>query len=155
MYGLLLVPASGGGSIVDLDATFFIQLGLFFVVFVLLYALLFRPVVRLIEARRAATEGRSRRAEEIGCEAEQLAAEVDSQIADARRAATAERDRMVEQARRHQREVDERAREQSRAEIARAREKMEREGGRVRTELEAEVESLAEKVAGRVLGRSL
>jgi F-type H+-transporting ATPase subunit b len=155
MYGLLLVPASGGGSIVDLDATFFIQLGLFFVVFVLLWALLFRPVVRLIEARREATEGRSQRAEEIGREAERLAADVDSQIAGARRAASAERDRMVEQARRRQREVDERAREQSRAEIARARQKMEREGGRVRTELEAEVENLAEKVAGRVLGRSL
>jgi F-type H+-transporting ATPase subunit b len=147
--------ASGGGSLVDLDGTFFIQLGLFLVTFVFLYAALFRPVIRLIEARREATDGTKARAEAMRLEAIDIADEVHRQVQDIRTSATGERERMVEQARRRERDLMLAAREESRRTIEHARTELEQAGARLRRELEAEVESLAASVGERILGRSV
>ena len=155
MAALLFAPLSGGGSLVDLDATFFIQLGLFFFMFIFLYALLFRPAVRLIEARRQATDGTRAEAGEMREEAARLEADVEAQIRDIRAAAQGERDRIVEQARRREREQLDAARAEARRSVEQARERMEQEGMRARADLEAEVEKLAATVAERALGRSV
>jgi F-type H+-transporting ATPase subunit b len=147
--------ASGGGSLVDLDGTFFIQLGLFFFMFVFLYALLFRPMVRLIEARREATEGAMDRAKATSAEAEKLAGDVDARIADIRASAAEERDRMVEQARRQERDLMASALEESRGTIEKARLELEERGREVRARLESEVDAMASAVAERILGRSV
>jgi F-type H+-transporting ATPase subunit b len=154
MAAMMLVPLSGG-SLVDLDATFLIQLGLFFFMVLFLYALLFRPAIRLIEARREATEGTRARAVEMLAEARRLSADVDGQIRDIREAARAERDRFVEEARRKERELLDAAREKTRATVEAARSRMEREAAAVRKDLESRVPALALAVAEQVLGRTV
>jgi F-type H+-transporting ATPase subunit b len=146
---------AAAGSIVDIDGTFFIQLGIFTVVSVVLYAILVRPVVRLIEARREATEGAKDRAGRVAEEAAALARDVDHQLLDIRAAANAERIRSVEEARRQEREILERARAESRRAIESARAEMERSAATARAGLQREVDALASVVAARVLGRSL
>jgi len=146
---------AAAGSIVDVDGTFFVQLGIFTVASVILYVILVRPVVRLIEARREATEGTAERAVHMNEEAATLARDVDRQIMDIRSAANAERLRTVEEARRQEREVLDRARVESRRAIAEARERMEKSAIEVRTVLRREVDAQASIVAARVLGRSL
>jgi F-type H+-transporting ATPase subunit b len=94
---------AASGSIVDIDGTFFVQLGLFMIVSLVLYAFLVRPVVRLIEARREATEGTRERAGGMAEEAAALSREVDGQLLDIRAAANAERIRFIEEARRRER----------------------------------------------------
>jgi len=142
------------GSIVDLDGTFFVQFGIFVVVSVVLYAVLVRPVVRLIEARRDATEGTLDRAGRMSQEAATLKRDVDSQILDIRTAASAERLRFIEEARRQERVVLDRARTESRSAIETAREQMGRSAAEARAGLQREVSALASVVADRVLGRS-
>jgi F-type H+-transporting ATPase subunit b len=146
---------AASGSIVDIDGTFFIQLGVFTVVSIVLYAILVRPVVRLIEARRDATEGTKERAGRMGEEAATLKRDVDRQILDIRTAANAERLRYIEEARRREREVLDRARAESRRAIEAARAKMETSAADARAGLQREVAGLASIVAARVLGRSL
>ena len=146
---------AASGSIVDLDGTFFIQLGIFAVTSVVLYAILVRPVVRLIEARREATEGTTERAGHMGEEAASLARDVDRQIMDIRSAANAERLRTIEEARRLEREVLDRARAESRRAIEAARERREKSAAEARVGLKREVDAHASIVAARVLGRSL
>src|SRR5207344_235341 len=46
-----------GGSPVDLDASLFVQLGIFVVAFFMLRALVFKPVMKLFDARVEAMEG--------------------------------------------------------------------------------------------------
>ena len=99
-----LLAISSGGALVDLDGTFFVQLGLFLFMFVFLYLALFRPAIRLIEARREATDGTKERAIAMRKEAEGFSDEVDRQILDIKSAAILERDRMIEQARRQDRD---------------------------------------------------
>jgi len=143
------------GSIVDIDGTFFIQLGLFTLVSLFLYFALVRPVVRLIEARRDATDGAKERAGKLGDEAAALKRDVERQILDIRTAASAERARFVEEARRRERETLDQARARSRAAIETARAEMEKSGAEARTVLTREVEAIASAVAARVLGRAL
>ena len=40
-----------GGSVIDLDASIFIQMGIFFVAFFILKALVFNPTMQLFDAR--------------------------------------------------------------------------------------------------------
>lgn len=149
------LSTAAAASIVDLDGTFFIQLGMFAIIAVGLYGLLVRPVVRLIEARRDATEGTMERAAGTRERAAGMRREVERQIHDIRGAASAERVRFVEEARRREREVLDRARADSRKAIEAARVDMERSAVQVRTGLEREVDAMAAAVAARVLGRPL
>jgi len=146
---------AASGSIVDIDGTFFVQLGIFTVVSVVLYVILVRPVVRLIEARRDATEGTMERAGRMSEEAATLKRDVERQILDIRTAANAERLRFVEEARRQEREILDRARAESRRAIETARAQMEKSASEARAGLQREVDGLASVVAARVLGRSL
>ena len=146
---------AAAGSIVDIDGTFFIQFGIFTVVSMVLYVILVRPVVRLIEARRDATEGTKERAGRMSEEAATLSRDVERQILDIRAAANAERQRFVEEARRQEREVLDRARAESRRAIEATRAQMEKSAAEARAGLRREVDALATVVAARVLGRSL
>ncbi len=146
-----LLAIASGGSLVDLDGTFFVQLGLFVFMFIFLYLALFRPAIRLIEARREATQGTRERAIAMRKEAEGFSDEVDRQILDIKSAAILERDRIIEQARRRDRDLMAAARVKSQKAVENARTQMKRDGEMVRKELEVEVEALATGVAARIL----
>ncbi len=59
-------------AVIDLDVTFFIQLVVFLVVLVALRFLIFKPMLALLEARRAETEGKEETARKDALEAEAL-----------------------------------------------------------------------------------
>jgi F-type H+-transporting ATPase subunit b len=143
------------GSMIDLDGTFFVQLGIFTVASIVLYVLLVRPVVRLIEARRDATEGTAERAGRMSEEAATLKRDVERQVLDIRTAANAERLRFIEEARRQEREILDRARVESRRAIETSRAQMMKSAAEARAGLQREVDGLASVVAARVLGRPL
>jgi F-type H+-transporting ATPase subunit b len=154
MAAIHLMPFAGG-SIVDLDATYFVQLGVFLVTFILLYLVLFRPMIRLIEGRRKATVGTNEEAQSFREEAEQLETDVGKRLDEVRSHASAERVKMVGEVRQQERDRLNAAREAARQEVERAREEMERSGEAVRSELQHEVGAMASAVATQVLGRTL
>jgi len=59
-------------ALIDLDVTFFVQLAIFLVVLVALRFLVFKPMLALLEARRAETEGKEEIARKEGGEAHEL-----------------------------------------------------------------------------------
>jgi len=154
MAAIHLIPFSGG-SIVDLDATYFVQLGVFLVTFILLYLVLFRPMIRLIEGRRKATVGTYEEAQSLTEESDRLSADVGKRLEEVRTHAAGERSKMVGEVRQQERERLGEARENARLEVEKAREEMERSGEAVRSELEHEVGALASSVAAQVLGRTV
>ena len=70
-----------GGSIIDLDGTVFVQLGMFFVAFVVLYALVFKPMVAVLEAREAAIDGAKDEARHLEQEVKDKQASFESRAA--------------------------------------------------------------------------
>jgi F-type H+-transporting ATPase subunit b len=154
MAAIFLIPASEG-ALVDLDGTFFVQLGVFLVIFIFMYAVLFRPLIRLLEARRTATDGAREASERMRGETTELREQFEAQVQEVRGTAQAERNKLIEAARRQERELTLKAREESRKAVETARTEMERRGAEVRKQLSGEVESFAGAVATRVLGRSI
>ena len=66
---LALSVALLGGAIIDLDGTFFLQLGIFLAIFAMLNVLVFRPMLALMDARETATDGAKASARELETEA--------------------------------------------------------------------------------------
>jgi F-type H+-transporting ATPase subunit b len=152
----IMMPLSvfaSGGSLIDLDATFFIQLGIFAVLFFLLRSLLFAPVLRLIEARRIATQGAGLAAAELKAKALQLRAHANSSLEEARSSAMDARAKIVEEARKQAAEIVRQARESSSKSTESARAERDRALETVRISLLADVDALAGAAIFRILGR--
>ncbi len=154
----MLTPASvvaSGGALVDLDATLFIQLGIFLLMFLLLRQLLFKPVIRLIEARRTATVGMRDAADELEAEARKLNEDVEKRLEEVSASASAEREKMVDQARGQERELLNQARDDARGVVEQSKKDAVAQAEQARQSLRGEVSALASSVAATVLGRQL
>ena len=82
-----------GGSPIDLDGSFFVQLGIFFVAFLILRALVFKPVMELFDARTAAMSGSKELAEKMSGEADATREGFEAQLRSVRAKANEERDK--------------------------------------------------------------
>jgi F-type H+-transporting ATPase subunit b len=150
---LSLLSIASGGSLVDLDGTFFIQMGIFFVMFIFLHFALFKPVMRMIAARREATEGTTEKAHRMKEEAEKLGRIADEKLMEARAAAAEERNRIIEDARDREREVLGAAQEAVRSSMTTARKQMTTNAQKVKAQLTGELGQLADAVVSRITGR--
>jgi F-type H+-transporting ATPase subunit b len=150
-FGVMLA----GGSPIDLDGSFFIQMAIFFIAFFILRALVFRPVLNLFDARKAAMEGS--RAEALAMEqgATQKREQLESQLRSVRQKASEERDKTRIEAQRLARELTEKARRENTAMLSSARAQLEVEAKDARERLRGEVGSLARQIAEKLLGRSV
>ncbi len=154
----MTIPASvvaSSGSIVDFDATLLVQAAVFLLMFLLLRSLLFRPVIRLIERRRKITEGSKSEAEALEREAVSLTEDVEGQLLEVRSTVSSEREKMVEESKRSAGEILLKAREDSSIVVSQAKEETAAKAEQVRETLRAEIGSLVDIVAAKVLGRSI
>ena len=85
-------------AVIDLDVTYFFQLILFLLFVVAINVLLFKPLLGLLERRKAETEEREREALEGLREAEELMEKYNREIAQARAEGMAVRNRARDQA---------------------------------------------------------
>jgi F-type H+-transporting ATPase subunit b len=155
----LLLPAiahaAEGGLQIIPDLSRLIPLLILFVVLVpILNALLFRPLLRVLDEREQRIDGARTRAAELSRQAAELVARHDEAIRQARELAHGEQVRHVEQARsQHHATVGE-ARRQAEQQITTARIDIARVAESARTALGAEAQQLAREIAARLLGRS-
>jgi F-type H+-transporting ATPase subunit b len=143
------------GSLVDLDKTFFIQLGVFLVMLVILRSLLFKPIIRLIDARHEATAGAVKTAEKLTEEAALLSAEVEKKLAGARTEAIKVRNETLERAKKQEREIGSAAREKAGRIIADMRARASSDMKNARQQLEEETRSMAILLSEKILDRRL
>lgn len=144
-----------GGSMIDLDGTFFVQIGIFFVAFLVLRGLVFSPVMALFDARDAAIGGARQAARDMEHEAEQSRAKLENDLKAVRQAANAERENVRTEAQRLAREQTERARADAEQLLTDARVKLDHEGAQVRTQMKSLVPALASQIASKLLGREV
>jgi len=91
------IPAPLAAGLVDLDATYFIQLGLFLLLYLLLSQVFFRPYVARLRRRAASTHGLRQQAQENDRKARELLQRVEDRMAEVRQAAVAERKALAEE----------------------------------------------------------
>jgi F-type H+-transporting ATPase subunit b len=144
-----------GGSVIDLDATVFVQIVIFFIAFFILKSLVFRPVMELFDARAAATSGAKEEARRLEEEAAQKRAHFEGELRKVRAAAGEDREKLRAEAQKLARQLTDKAREEAIATQKSAKERLDREASGVRERAIADVPALARQIAGKLLGRSV
>ncbi len=143
------------GSIVDLDGTVFVQLGLFFIAFLVLYALVFRPMVALLDAREQAIDGAKEEAKELEADVGAKQATFEAELRRVRASSSEERDRLRGEGQELERKLLEQVRGETQALVNDARARLDSEARVARAELSAQNGELAREIASRVLGREV
>lgn len=152
---VLLTALLSEGSIIDLDGTIWIQLGLFAVAFLIFRPLIFRPMVALFEAREHAIEGSKLEALRLQDEAAAEDQEFDVEMRRLRLQAGEERDRLRAEGKRLERTVLDRVREETDKQLADADQQLATEAARLSAEIDGTVSALAKQIASKMLNREV
>lgn len=152
---LLSSAILSGGSIIDLDYTFFVQLGVFAIAFFALKALVFKPMVAIFEARDEAIQGARAEAKAMQLEAAGADQRFDKKMHEARAVAGAEREKLRAEGQRLEREILDAARAATGKQLSDADEKLQAEAVQVRRDIEARVPELSRQVAAKLLQREV
>ncbi|MGD8861475.1 MAG: ATP synthase F0 subunit B [Myxococcales bacterium] len=144
-----------GGSPIDLDGSFIVQMVIFFIAFFILRSLVFQPVMALFDARDAAMDGSREEAERMEHEADEKRAHFEGELRKMRDQANAEREKLRLDAQKLARDLTEKARRENTATLSSAKAQLDLEGKDAREKATAEVPSLARKIAEQLLSRSV
>jgi F-type H+-transporting ATPase subunit b len=144
-----------GGSIIDLDGTIFVQLGLFFTAYVLLRFIVFRPMLALFEAREQAIDGAKDEAQRLQKEAKAAGKTFDQEMAKVRHQASEERERLRQEGVKLERSLLESVRIETQKKMGEAEAKLTEEAIRLRSELRTTVPMLANQIASKLLEREV
>lgn len=144
-----------GGVNVDLDASLFVQVGLFVILLVVLKPLLFEPMLKLFEEREKRIEGTRREASKEDERSAKALAKYESIVAKAREAGTQERDALRAEGARKEAELMATVRAMTTTTVEQGRSNIARETKSVRDELAVSTTELSHVIAARVLGREV
>jgi F-type H+-transporting ATPase subunit b len=151
IMGVLL----SGGSIIDLDGTVFVQTAMFFIAFGFLYALVFKPMVAMLEAREEAIDGAKDQAKRLDVEVKEKQASFEAELRKVRSASGEERDRLRTEGQEIERQLLDRVRTETASMVTEAKNRLDTEAKLARQELSSEKSALAREIASKLLGREV
>lgn len=141
--------------IIDIDATAFIQFGIFVVMALIATKLLFKPYLKMREERDAGMDGARKDAANLSAEADAKLADYEEKLANARARAQEERRKMRDEAADHLQDITDKARAASIAAIEAANKKVASEMESARAELLPKADLLASEITSKLLGRKV
>jgi F-type H+-transporting ATPase subunit b len=144
-----------GGSVIDLDASIFIQMGIFFIAFFILKALVFNPTMQLFDAREQAIDGAKGEAKRMQEEAVSKREHFEGELRRVSAAANEERERARAEAQKLARQLTEQARSQAVATQKTAKDKLDAQAAEVRKTALAQVPTIARALTSKLLGRNV
>ena len=144
-----------GGSIIDLDGTLFVQTAMFFIAFCLLYVLVFKPMVAVLEAREQAIDGAKEEAKRLEQDVKAKQASFDAELHRVRSSASDERERLRAEALELERKLLDTVRKETTELVEEARQRLDVEARAARGELAASRADLAREIASKVIGREV
>ncbi|HEY5145488.1 MAG TPA: ATP synthase F0 subunit B [Polyangiaceae bacterium] len=150
-----LLAAAPQAISVDFDATFLVQFVLFAGLTLVLKPLLFDPMLKLFEERERRIDGAKLEARRIDDRSASALAKYESEMAKARAAANAEREKLRAEAVRKEQEILGTVRAAAAQTLDDGKKAALAEAERVRATLKAQSGVLARDLAGRVLGREV
>lgn len=136
-------------GLIDLDATFFIQLGLFLVLFFIMWVVFFGPYTKFLKRRGEATEGMKARAKELLTETRELEGQLDEKLTKARSEAMQLRRQLSEEGKKLREEIVTRERTRMQAELDKQLAELESK----KNQFMAEVDAISAEMAGLIEGQ--
>ena len=152
---LSLLLVANERPLINIDVTLFVNLGVWAVLFFFLRAVLWKPMLDLIDAREAGTEGARAQAAALSAEAKGLEAKLTAQLAAARAAAASERDALRAEGARRDAEIGAKVRDEVHAAVEKQRAALAAQRAAVRAEVAGVVPALAAEIASKVLRREV
>lgn len=144
-----------GGSVIDLDASIFIQIGIFFVAFFILKSLVFRPTLALFDARDSAIDGAKAEAKRMQEETAAKREHFEGELRKVSAASNEEREKARNEAQRLARSLTEKARNEAAAAQKAGKDRLDAQAATVRKEALAQVPALAKDLTSKLLGRQV
>jgi F0F1-type ATP synthase membrane subunit b/b' len=152
---LASAPQAPEAQLLDLDGSVFIMLGIFLVLLLILWQLLWKPYLHVRDERVARTDGRRAQAAELENEAAARLARIEAALAEARKSGNAEMAKLRGEAQAKEQQTIAESQEAVRTMLAEARAKLDTSVAAERANLQAETDLLAHQIAEKALGRRL
>jgi len=141
--------------LIDIDGSVFVQLALFLVVAFLGNRLLFRPYLKMRDARAAGIEGARAEGVRLSAEADARLSNYDQRVSRARSTAHEERRKVRAEAAADQRAVTDKARVEAAAALDSARARITEQTDKARAELGPRASQIADEIASKLLDRQV
>jgi F-type H+-transporting ATPase subunit b len=152
---LLTSTVLSGGSMIDLDATLVVQMGLFFVALLVLHTLIFKPLLKVFEAREEAIEGAQDAARQFEADAAGAGTEFDEKMREIRLKAGLERDRLRAEGAKLEAGILSAVQAETQKQMVDAEAQLDSEAAKLRRELKVQAPVLARAIAGKLLQREV
>lgn len=146
-------PESHEPQLLDIDGTVFVMLGLFLVTVLVLSKWLWKPYLRVREERVTRVEGFREEAARLETEATTRLARIDAQLAEVRRAGSAERARARSEAQAHEQTLISAAQASSQRALADAKAKLDAAFAAEQGKLQERAATLGREITEKVLDR--
>lgn len=140
---------------IDLNATLFLQWGIFVALMVFLHFFLFKPVLRVVDARQAKVEGTFTRAKDLQERADMDQSEYQAKLDGSKEKMFARTAAIRGSAAKEAKGLMEKAREEALAQVESTKERVRHDSEVVRKELAVKVDGLAHEIAGKILERQI
>ena len=140
---------------IDLDATLVVQMGLFFVALLVLHVLIFKPLLKVFEAREEAIDGAKDAARQFEADAAGAGSEFDEKMRAIRVKAGEERDRLRAEGAKLEAGILASVQTETQKQLTDADAQLESEAQKLRGELKAQIPVLASAIAGKLLQREV
>jgi F-type H+-transporting ATPase subunit b len=150
-----VAPQSHEPQLIDLDGTVFIQLGLFFVLMLVLRQFLWRPYLKVKGERVTRVDGYREDAVRLEAEAAKRLAQAEAALADARRVGAGERAEARAVAQRREQELITSANVAAQKTLADARARVDAALQGERTKLQQTAAEIGMQAARKILGREV
>jgi len=156
MQGLFALGVMlAGGSVIDLDASLFIQMGIFFVAFFILKNLVFKPALDLFDAREKAIDGAKAEAKQLQEDAVQKREHFENELRKVATSANEDRERLRAEAQKLARELTEKARTEALTSQKAAKDQLDAQAASVRKKALEDVPGIARELTSKLLGRTV
>jgi F-type H+-transporting ATPase subunit b len=155
MPASFLLLVANERPLINIDITLLLNLGVWLALFLFLRATLWKPMLDLIEAREAGTEGARTLAADLDRDAKDLKEKLAKELTAARVSATAERDALRADGAKRDGEITARVRDEVNALVDKQRADIAAQGKKVRVDVLAAVPALAADIATKVLRREV
>jgi F-type H+-transporting ATPase subunit b len=141
--------------LIDVDGTFFLQLGLFILMWIALSALLFRPYLKMRAERDKGIGGARDEAHKMEQRASAIVTDYEGKLTRAKLRGQEERARLRSEAAARERQILGQARDESQRAVDAAKTKVAADADTARKELDAKARELAKTMAKKILGREV
>jgi F-type H+-transporting ATPase subunit b len=141
--------------VLDINATFLIQIVNFLILIAVLNWVLVRPTLKILEERRARVEGSDEEAKRLTVEADEKIQEYERGLVEARVGAGREKERIRMEGIERENEIIKGAREQARKTVEDMKKRIEKEARDASGVMKQEIKTLSVEIAEKVLGRAI